>query len=406
MVCSCDGKNLDQDRDQDSPVIIKTREDINLTPVQRQLAQQGSCFALNFLREASAYSNSNVLVSPLSAQAAFAMAAAGARGETLAEMYRALGMEGASTADVDAYMKTLLPALLDVDNSVKITMANSSWVPDGFMLKADYAATLRDNYSAEARTLAGGPEKAAADVNRWCSDHTNGLINKIVDVVPAEVRLMLVNALYFNGVWADKFNPSNSREGEFANADGTRSKAVFMNRTFWSRVWHDSQSSALSIPYGNGAFLMTLVMPSDEGSVESLMESADAEMWENWCTGNASYEVELSLPRFEAEYQFGTELIPVMRRLGMERVFEPFVADLSGVSDAPLYIGLADQKAVIKVDESGTEAAAVTVVGSVLTSVGPISLERFVFRADRPFIYFIRELSTGTVLFAGVQRCF
>ena len=383
------------------------RQDIVLTKVQEQIGYNANAFTFDFLKAACTKENAgtNIFISPFSIQMALAMTAAGAAGDTQAEIYNALGFNNFSGTDVSGFYRTLIPALQAVDNTTTFEIANSFWSKSSIKIKQNYIDDIKDSFYAEVRTLPGNGQQAAGEINGWCSEKTHGMINKIVDEVPSSTIVSLLNAIYFKGIWKDQFNKASNTEEKFTNWDGTTKKTVFMNKTFENaRVYSDEYAEAMSIPYGNGAFAMTIVMPRSGVSLDKILAGLNAETWAQYRDGGRWYETIFSMPKFEEEYACEKLCIDILEEMGMQKAFTG-AADLSAMSDTPLCIDEIRHKAKIKVDEEGTEAAAVTYIGMRVTSVGPGG-ETFYFKVNRPFLYFISERSTGEILFSGAKNEF
>ena len=383
----------------------KDRRDIVLTKTQQQIGYTANAFTFDFLKAAAAKEadGKNIFISPFSIQMALAMTAAGAEGDTQSEMYNALGFQDFSHEDVSEFYRTLIPALQDVDNTTVFEIANSFWAKPGIKIKDGYITDIEDSFLADVRTLPLDGQQAAGEINGWCSDKTHGMINKIVDEVPASTMVSLLNAIYFKGIWTDPFNKSQNTEERFTNWDGTSVQKTFMNKTFEdARVYSDEYAEAMSIPYGNGAFAMTIIVPRNGVSTEKILEGLDAEKWAEYRDGGRYYRTVFSMPRFDEEYAAEKLCIEILKDMGMEKAFSG-AADFSAMSDTPLCIDDIRHKAKIKVDEEGTEAAAVTYIGMRVTSVGPGG-ETFYFKVNKPFLYFISEKSTGEILFAGAKN--
>jgi len=385
----------------------KERQDIVLTKTQQQIGYNANAFTFDFLRAACAKEDAgkNLFLSPFSIQMALAMTAAGAAGDTQTEMYDALRFSGFSGAEVGGFYRTIIPALQDVDNTTTFEIANSFWSKSYIPVKDDYKKDIADNFFAEVRTLPGDSKTATGQVNGWCSEKTHGMIQKIVDEVPESTVVALMNALYFKGMWSDPFDKELSRDDKFTNWDGSSKRTVFMNRTFNSAmVYSDEYVEAMSVPYGNKAYAMTIVVPRDGSTPEKVLAGLDAEKWAMYRDGGSIYRTEFSMPRFEEEYAAEKLCIEILQDMGMEKAFTT-EANFSQMSIVPMCIDEVRHKAKVKVDEEGTEAAAVTYIGMRVTSVGP-GAKTFYFKADRPFLYFISEQSTGAILFAGIKQSF
>ena len=383
----------------------KEREDIVLTKVQQQIGYTANAFTFDFLKAASAKEDDgkNIFISPFSIQMALAMTAAGAAGDTQSEMYNAIGFQDFSHEDVSEFYRTLIPALQDVDNSTVFEIANSFWAKKSIEIKPAYIEDIQESFRAEVRTLPADPRQAAGEINGWCSEKTHGMINKIVDEVPTSTIVSLLNAIYFKGIWADKFDKDFNTEEIFTNWDGSTVKKTFMNKTFDdARVYSDEYVEAMTLPYGNGAFAMTIIVPRSGFSSDKVLAGLDAEKWSAYRNGGRFYRTVFSMPKFEEEYAAEKLCIEILQDMGMQKAFTG-AADFSAMSKTPLCIDEIRHKAKIKVDEEGTEAAAVTYIGMRVTSVGPGG-DIFYFKVNQPFLYFISEKSTGEILFCGSKQ--
>ena len=385
----------------------KEREDIPLTKVQQQIGYNANSFTFDFLEAACAKEaeGKNLFLSPFSIQMALAMTAAGAAGDTQKEMYSALGFDTFTGEDVSGFYRTLIPALQDVDNTTTFEIANSFWSKSPIEIKDGYTDDIKATFFAEVRTLPDDVKTATSQVNGWCKDKTHGMIEKIVGEVAESTVVALMNAIYFKGIWEDPFDKDLNTQDKFTCRDGKKVTTTFMNNTFDNaRVYNDEYVEAMSVPYGNGAFAMTIVVPRTGVTPEKVLTGLDADTWDNYRNGGKSYRTYFSMPKFEEEYAAEKLCIDILKDMGMEKAFTG-AADFSAMSYTPLCIDEIRHKAKIKVDEEGTEAAAVTYVGMRVTSVGPGG-DTFYFKADRPFIYFISERSTGAILFAGIKQSF
>ena len=381
------------------------RQDIVLTKVQQQIGYNANAFTFDFLKAACSkeQAGTNIFISPFSIQMVLAMTASGAAGDTQTEMYNALGFNNFTGEDVSGFYHSLIPALQTVDKTTTFEIANSFWARNNITIKADYITDITDNFYAEVRTLPASGQQAAGEINGWCAEKTHGMIEKIVDDVPASTIVSLLNAIYFKGTWQSQFDKNRNTEENFTNWNGATVKKTFMNKTFEdAKVYSDEYAEAMSVPYGNGAFAMTIVMPRSGVSLEKILSGLNAETWAKYRDGGHWYETYFAMPKFEEEYAAEGLCIKILEEMGMKKAFGS-AADFSAMSDTAICIDEIRHKAKIKVDEEGTEAAAVTYIGMRATSVGPGS-SPFYFKVDRPFLYFISERSTGEILFVGSKQ--
>lgn len=238
-------------------------------------------------------------------------------------------------------------------------------------------------------------------VNRWCADKTNNLIQKILDDSPSDAVSLLINAIYFKGVWTSEFKEKDTKDESFYLNNGEEIKVPTMRQENTTDCYIDDKVSVVELPYGNGAFSLVVFMPSanDEGALNRLIEGLDDAEWNHWIDKMKQQNLKLYLPRFKFESPL-MDLKEIMRVMGISDAFDPALADFSMMCDASVYINEVKQKTFIEVNESGTEAAAVTVADMNLSmdSPAPIISE---LRFDHPFGYVLKEKSTGAILFVG-----
>jgi serpin B len=383
----------------DSPI---ERKDIVLTKVQQEILDHGNEFAVDLLREMCLeMEGDNVFISPLSASLALSAVTNGAVGTTLEDMKGVLGFQSYSLEEMNGFYHYLVPALKDVDNTVSLQIANAVWIEETFPVKTPFIQSLQHYYDASVTNLDFSDPDAPSVINQWCADNTNDLIKKILDRIDPDARLIYTNALYFKGKWESTFDKDDSWMGSFTNLSGSTGQVTYMEQTN-DFPYTTSQGVAIAeIPYGNKAYSMVIVLPDTGVSVMDVISGLTPEQWNLWTSGLYTSELNLRIPRFKVEFDSKETMIPVLTRMGMGVAFDPFRADFNHISDIPLFIALLKQNAVIQVDEEGTEAAAVTTVGFNVTSAGPG--HTIPFHVDRPFLYFIKEKSTGTILFAGLM---
>lgn len=369
-----------------------------LTTGERQTIASSNDFAFGLLRETAAReAQPNVFLSPLSASMALGMTMNGARGETLDGMRSALGFGERPLEELDASYQTLLDLLRGVDASVEIRIANSVWAKQGFPFEASFQSTVARYFDAEVATVDFGAPATLGTINGWVKRGTNGRIETILESIPADAVMYLINAVYFKGSWRERFDPKATRDAPFTAADGSVRTVKMMHRVGGGRFFQAPGVRGVELPYGRDAFVMDVVLPDAGTSLASLVARLDAATWDGWLSQAHDAELDLSLPRFRAEQRF--ELNRPLIALGMGLAFTPDAADFTGLSPAArsLYISAVTQKTFVDVNEEGTEAAAATSVGISVTSAP----QTVPFVVDRPFLVAIRERLSGAILFLG-----
>lgn len=366
-----------------------------LSAAERSVLSGSNRFAFGLLREvARADTASNVFVSPLSASMALGMAMNGARSGTLDEMRATLGFGELPPADVNASYRGLIDLLRGLDRGVEMRVANSVWARQGFPFHAEFMQTGKQYFDAEVSTLDFDDPGAPATINGWVSRSTGGKIRTIVDgPIPTDAVAYLINAIYFKGAWTHAFDRRRTRDAPFLRADGTQQTVKMMHGS--GKVAHLStpEIEAVDLPYGRGAFSMTVVLPRPGTRVDDLVAGLNAERWQAWMEQLTERQLDVYLPRFRLEYE--KTLNHPLQGLGMRAAFQPHAADFSGMSPRALYVSNVKQKTFVEVNEEGTEAAAATSVEMRAVSMPPFVM------VNRPFLVVIRERLSGTILFIG-----
>lgn len=382
-----------------SSVEPKPRKDIPLSRSEEKFTDESTEFAFRFFKQVNdtEQEKANWMVSPLSASLALGMVTNGAGNNTLAEMQKTLGFSSSSLDEMNAYYQKLTTALLDLDNTTKLGIANSIWIKQGFKVYDSFIEVNKKMYDAQVQNLDFESPNAPDVINAWCAEKTNNCIDKVIDEIPDAACIYLLNALYFKGIWADKFDKSNTRPEDFTNEDGSLAKVQMMNQTETFGFTTNEIFSIAEFPYGNEAFSMVVLLPAEGKTLDESLSGLTYNNWTVWNKMMNPYHLNVKFPRFELKYK--KDLIKDMEAMGMMDAFNADKADLSAMSSADLFIGLLEQHTYIKVDEEGTEAAAVTVVGGMNSSIGPS--DSVDFHMNRPFAFMIKEKSTGTVLFMG-----
>ncbi|HYD53146.1 MAG TPA: serpin family protein [Gemmatimonadaceae bacterium] len=365
-----------------------------LTSAERAVIDAGNDFSWALLRQLSAEQRgTTVVVSPLSASMALGMTLNGAAGPTFDGMRATLGLGAAPLADINAGYKASIALLRDLDPTVDFRLANSIWHDARFPFHQSFLDAGRQWFDAEIRAVDFASPAAAASMNDWVKQATGGRIPSIVESTRDEV-MYLINTIYFKGKWRDEFDPAKTRDGEFRAADGSRQAAKLMHRSGSIPYVADAEVVGATLPYGNAAFAMTILMPRDAAtSIDAFAEGLTAAKWRQWTEGMRPSGMDLDLPRFTITYE--RKLNDDLAALGMADAFSPARADFSRLSPQGVFLSVVKQKTFIQVNEEGTEAAAATAVGVTPTSLPPT------FRVDRPFVFVIHERLSGTVLFVG-----
>ena len=381
------------------------RTPISLTRAEQELVTSNNDFAFNLFRLAGPRKiwvedpEKGIILSPISIIYALGMLNNGAAGETLQQINKVLGFNNAD--EVNAFCKKMLTEAPHLDKLTKVQIANNIYVNKYYTLNPVFVEKANDYYNAQPETRDFADGKTLDVINQWASDHTEKMIEEVLhekEFKPDAVSYLL-NAIYFKGVWAEKFKKEETKEEEFKPAG----KKVPMMHQKEKLLYADKGDyEALQLPYGNGAYSMTILLPKEGKSTYDIAQGLTAESWKTlWQKGvpSGGAVVDVKLPRFETKTD--VDLVETMSLLGMPNAFDPHKAEFPDFCNVPTYIELMKQVARIKVSEEGTEAAAVTVIGMGTMASLPSEPIHVNFHANHPFIYIISEQSTGAIFFIG-----
>lgn len=338
----------------------------------------------------------NWMISPYSISIVLAMTYNGANGDTKVAIENVLGIGGLSTEDVNINYKQITDALLTVDKNVELSIANSIWYRNTFSVLQDFIEHNDNFYNAQVSALDFDDSGAVDIINSWVAANTNQKISSIINEINAESIMFLINAIYFKGVWKYQFDLSLNDFHNFYYEDGTVKQIEMMTQTAEIKQFANEDIIMVELPYGQGNWVMDLILPSDTKSADEIISDFTPVNWNNWTGALSSPDaVSITFPSFKFDYD--ATLNTILTSLGMGIGFNPYSADFSKInSDGQLYISEVKHKTFIEVNEQGTEAAAATSVGIGVTSIGGNGI---IF--DKPFLFIIREVSTGTIMFMG-----
>jgi serpin B len=340
------------------------------------------------------------MISPLSVNYALAMTTNGAKENTLNQMLTTLGYGNYSMTEFNRYFKYLMSELVELDPQVNMSIANSIWYRNNFNVLPEFLTVNQDYYDAQISALDFNSPQAVTTINDWVSNATNGKITTIVDAIGPEVVMYLINAIYFYGEWKYEFDETQTADASFYLANGETIQVPTMKMQAGLKYFSTTNASVVEIPYGQGNFVMDVILPGDGQTAAELISTLSSSTWNEWTNGFYATEVVLSMPKFKFDYE--NSLNEVLIALGMSDLFDSNLADLSGINgDGGLYVSKVKHKTYIDVNEAGTEAAAVTSVEVGVTSVSPDPQIVYV-NLDRPFVFIIREVSSESILFSGV----
>ncbi len=364
------------------------------------IATANNNFAVDFYNQLSD-GDGNIFFSPVSMYVAFSMLYEGAQDNTAEEMQQTFGFEPDHTPRHNSTAQ-LISSINRDDPDAALEMANSLWLADWFVPYWVYTDVIRNTYLAEMETVdfldasdAGGVPR----INAWANEKTHGKISKVLDFkdVNELTSTALLNTIYFKGTWRTQFFEGSTHESDFWTTPTQSVKADFMHiqENFETTQLDDLQ--ILKLPYLGDRLSMLIMLPSDRDGIQKMEEALSYEQVGQWKQNLRFEKGEILIPKFEIGTHY--DLIPHLRNLGMVDAFDVDDADFSGIQNSSswnLFVAIALQDAYVNVNESGTEAAAVTTLSTVETS-GPT----FDFVADHPFLFVIQDDKSGMILFIG-----
>lgn len=383
-----------------TPAMIKPDESI-LNSFQNAIVDKNNDFGFNLYKELNT-DGENIMISPTSVAMALTMTYNGAREDTKEAMAEAMNIQGIEIENLNENNLALLYFLTTADPKVTLSIANSVWLKPDFEFSSDFVDEIENYYQAAAQELDFSNADAAKIMNNWVKKNTQGRIDKIVTppVDPATV-MFLINAVYFKGEWTNPFNKELTTDKTFNTMDGQTVTVPMMFKAGSFDFFKGQGFQALRLPYGEEERMaMYLFLPDEDSTLEQFQSQLNAENWVGWLPFFEKKQGTILLPRFTMGYE--KSLNEALTSLGMGIAFKAGSADFSGMtiedSSHELYISEVKHKTFLKVDEAGTEAAAVTSVGVEVTSVPEYD---FNLAFDRPFFFVIQDSETGAIIFMG-----
>ncbi len=365
------------------------------------LAAADNDFAFNLFKQlAKDQPAKNIFISPYSAATALQMVANGAASQTKIEMQQALAMTDLSMADVNAANKAIIQSLNTGNTNVILNTADAMWVQKGVSVKPDFISANTTFFDATIGELDFTSQQSVEVINHWASEKTHGKIPQLLDQPPGRnARLLLANAVYFKGKWADPFEIKATHDQPFYLRDGRQKTVPLMTKSKKLMYRHGTDYQAVRLPYQDDNQAMYVFLPDTNSSPEKLLSLMSGETWKRTTKpGFGEKDGLLELPRFKLDYS--VLLNNPLQALGMKSAFDASKADFSGIAPQ-LYISAVLQKTFVEVKEEGTEAAAVTGIIMMTKGVKMPPPDPFQMIVDRPFLFLIEDSRTGIILFVG-----
>ena len=369
---------------------------IEMNKKAAEIIDAGDQFAFELFHQTCSLSTKeNIMISPLSVSYALGMTYNGAADSTLEAFKNVLHFGELTNLEVNETYKDLMNQLVHLDDQVLFSIANSIWYRQGANVLKEFIAANQEYFDAAVRELDFSDPKSVDIINDWIADKTNDKIQDMLDYIPSDAYMYLVNAIYFKATWKYEFDKDNTYSGTFYKEDETTSQADFMKIKGNFYYTLHTGYSAVELPYGDSAFSMVALLPAEGSSVSELIAMLDRDAWNTRHTYSSPQEVQVELPKFK--YEFKTLMNDHLKNLGLGVAFDGG-ADFSRITEeTDLYISRVIHQTCIDVNEEGTEAAAATIVEMRETSAG----EPLTIRFNKPFLYIIKENSTGAIMFMG-----
>lgn len=371
--------------------------ELNLTATEMQKVSADNSFSLKLFKNLAAGNpaTKNLMISPLSVGFALGMTSNGANGTTLDAIRSTLNFSGFTQDQVNAYYGKLITGLPLVDPKTTMNIANAIWYTQGLTVLSPFTQTNSTYYNATIKPLDFTSASSVQTINNWVSTNTNGKIPTIINQIPSDVIMYLINTIYFKGSWNQKFDVSSTQKGTFTLPDNSTVQTDFMNGTKDFNIYADGDVTVAELPYTNNRYCMDLIMPATGKSITDFVTSVDSAKFQGWMSKLTPVSKNtIVLPKFK--FSYGSSLKDALTTLGMGIAFTDN-ADLSRISGGRAKISDVQHKTFIQVDEDGTEAAAATSVSITATAV-----LSHTYTFDHPFMFVIREKFTGLVLFTGI----
>ena len=375
---------------------------IRLTEAQKQMRDNNNEFAWRLFQTVyEEQGDSSTVLSPISVTYLLGMLNAGAAGTTRDEITAVLGF-GNDAEALNEFCKKMIEGAPDVDPAATVKIANCIDVNSamGLSLLKQYVNDMKKFYNAQIDALDFTKSSTLDKINSWCKKNTDGMSPSILDEINPNAAMYLLNAIYFNADWAEKFDVNDTRNSSFTRVDGSVVTQPLMHRKAIALCCESDLCSMMCIPFGSGGYQMYVMLPAEGKTVNDLIrEMTQQSLTDHLNAGNmTAHEIDILMPKFEIVSDI--DLLEILKSMGITTAFTP-VADFSNMSSADLYVSKIRQRAKIEVNEDGAKASAVTIAEMSFTAAGPQEYQKSEFHANRPFLYLIREESTRSIFFIG-----
>lgn len=370
------------------------------------ISQANDYFGFNLIKSLN-QKDKNTFISPLSISTILDLTANGAKGITQTEMFQTLGLSSFSPSEINSFNSSIQKSLKS-DANKEILVANSIWVDNTLPVLQIFKDLAINSYSAQSQNLDFNKSSSADTINSWVLSKTNNKIKNIVDKTSlSQMKMILINAIYFKSNWLEQFNSESTKKQDFNLENNTKISRDLMNKTDSFSYYEDKNFQAIKLPYRDTNLSMLVFMPAKNQKIDDFVNGLDWEIFNSWIEKLDTREGHLALPKFKIEYE--NKLNDDLEKLGIETAFDcnnGSNVDFSAISNKELCISEVKHKSFIEVDEKGTEAAAATSVGmkTVSSSIKPDKTKPFEMIVDRPFFFVIRDQLNDLNLFSGIIK--
>ncbi len=365
------------------------------TPKSMEIVSANNEFAFDFFKKVyESETEENFMISPVSLSLALGMTYNGADGDTKTA-FENVFKYNKSTQEINDFNKNLITKLSSSQDGSVMEIANSIWIEQNFPVKNNFIQTNQTYFDAEVQNLDFSNVNSVNTINSWVSGKTHDKIPEIITEISPDAVMFLINALYFNASWKYEFDPEDTESAVFNTGSGTKNVEMMTHTSTLAFAQNDLFTSVV-LPYEQEKFSMVILLPNEGKSTDDIADELNQENWNNRQNAYDSTKIALYLPKFKLSYK--NKLNDELIELGLGNAFSPTLANFSKISDISTFISFVLQKTFIDVNEEGTEAAAVTIVGIEYTSIGEGARE---FNVNKPFIYLIKENLTGSICFMG-----
>ena len=382
---------------------VNAESDLKASKLKKDLIAGNTKFSLKILKELQREEkDKNIFISPISISMALAMLYNGAESHTKEAIAEALQIKGILPAEINEGFQDLMNSLEDLGTHVRISIANSIWVRQTFEshIKDEFKSDLATYFRSEILPRRFSDAATVNEINAWVNTKTGGKIDKIIEYISRDTMLYIINAIYFKGEWLQKFEETKTRQRNFYLENGKTIQKKMMSTVKQFHYCHYDCVQAARLPYGRDKIAMYILLPDEGTNLNSLVNDIDPDKLEAIFLKMKKIELELQLPKLKLEYG-KKQLNDALIRLGMGLAFDRESANFKAIvslDSENLFVSLVDHKAVVEINEMGTEAAAVTNIGIKLSSMS-IATRRFI--VNKPYLFVIRDDRSGLILFIG-----